>query len=133
MYFYLLGAVNFLKELVSMSVIKKVIIISDLRLCDLDDVVYQVAEYLVHVYYTCDINDLSFCIALDDNASLNVLIGEDDLETYDLFDPENLLDDAEYFTIRELIESVYSVVKLKKDLSDIVLYKDVEDDLLFLF
>lgn len=116
-----------------MSVIKNVIPLSDLKLCDLDNVVYQVAEYLSNVYYTDDIKSFSFCIALDDDGFITVLSCEYDLEDHDLSDPENLLDDVEYFTVRELIENVYSVVKLKKDLSDIVLYKDVDSDLLYLF
>ena len=115
-----------------MSVIKKVIPLSDLKLDSIDDIVNQVAEYLGNIYHTCDISDASFCIILDDNDYLYVING-DDLDVYDLSDPKNLLDNAEYFTVRELIESVYSVIKLKKDLSDIVLYKDIESDLLFLF
>ena len=121
-----------------MSVIKKVIPLSDLKLCNLGYVVNQVAEYSGYICSTDAINDLSFCIVIDDDDSIYIISSDDyldeyDLDEYGLSDPENLIDNAEYFTVRELIESVYSVVKLKKDLSDFVLYKDVESDLLYLF
>ena len=115
-----------------MSEIKKVIALSDLKIKYIDDVVNQIAEHLSYIGSDY-ITGFSCCIVLDENDSLFVVSSDDDLDAYDLSDPENLLDNAEYFTFRELIDSVYSIIKLKKDLSDIVLYKDIEADLLYLF
>ena len=116
-----------------MSEIKKVIALSDLKIRSIDQIVDQIAEYLSYISNTYCITDISFCIVLDQNDSIFVVSSDDDLDAYDLSDPENLLDNAEYFSLRELIDSVYGVIKLKKDLSDIVLYKDIEADLLYLF
>ena len=116
-----------------MSEIKNVIALSDLKIGSINDIVNQIAEHLSYISNTYCITDISFCIVLDQDDSLFAFSSDDDLDAYDLSDPENLLDNAEYFSLRELIDSVYSIIKLKKDLSDIVLYKDIEADLLYLF
>ena len=116
-----------------MSEIKEVIALSDLKISSIDQIVDQITEYLSYIGNTNGIIDFSCCIVLNNDDSLFIISSDDDLDTYDLSDHENLLDNAEYFSIRELIDSVYSIIKLKKDLSDIVLYQNIEADLLYLF
>ena len=117
-----------------MPVIKKVLNIADLRVEDLDQVTAQITDYFSGLYSIEYLADLMFCLCQDDAGGISVLSCEGDLECFaDLSDPNNLLDAADWFSVREFISSFYTVEKLKKDLNDLAVYKLIPSDLLFLF
>ena len=117
-----------------MPVIKKVLNITDLRIEDLDQITAQITDYFSELYSVEYIADLMFCLCQDDAGGISVLSSESgDLECFDLSDPDNLLDAADWFSVREFISSFYTVEKLKKDLNDLAVYKLIPSDLLFLF
>ena len=116
-----------------MPVIKKVLTIADLRIEDLDQITAQITDYISGLYSIEYIADLMFCLYQDDAGGISVLSIDNDLECFDLSDPNNLLDDADWFSVREFISSFYIVERLKKDLNDLAVYKLIPSDLLFLF
>ena len=113
-----------------MPVIKKVLNITDLRIKDLDQVTAQITDHISGLYSIEYIADLMFCLYQDDAGGISVLSIDNDLEC---FDPNNLLDDPDCFSVREFISSFYAVEKLKKDLNDLAVYKLIPSELLFLF
>lgn len=117
-----------------MPVIKKVLNIIDLRLENLDRVTAQITDYLSDLPSIEYLDEIMLCLYQDDAEDISVLSNESDLECLDLSDPNNLLEDADcWFSVREFVSLFYTVERLKKDLNDLIVYKLIPSNFLFLF